>query len=696
MAKNLVVVESPAKAKTIEKFLGKKNYTVKASVGHIRDLPKSKLGIDIDNNFEPQYITIRGKGEVVSDLKKEAKKADKVFLATDPDREGEAISWHLANLLKIDDKSPVRIEFNEITKEAVTKAIKNPRTINMDIVDAQQARRVIDRLVGYKISPILWSKVRKGLSAGRVQSVATRIIKDREEEIRAFIPEEYWNIELNVQCDDKKTAKFKFIGKKLNDGKVEKIELTSEKETNDILNQIEKKKISVDSIEIKERKRSAPKPFTTSLLQQEAGSKISFATKKTMMVAQQLYEGVEVKGSGTIGLITYIRTDSQRISEEAKEASKEFIMDKFGMDYFKIYENKSSKGKKIQDAHECIRPSYINLTPDEIKDSLTKDQYKLYKLIWERFVACSMSDAVFETQNIVGLIENNVFKANGSVMKFDGFLKVYTYSKSDEVELPKFEINQDYIVKKVSGTQHFTQPPARYTESTLVKILEEKGIGRPSTYAPTIGTILARGYIQKKDNALHLTELGEIVTNIMSESFPGIVDVDFTAGMENELDMVEEGQEAWKDIVARFYPPFEEAVKLAEENLEKIQMEVEETDEICELCGNNMVIRHGRFGKFMACKNYPECKNTKPILNKVGVKCPTCKDGDVIVRKTKKGRDFYGCSTFPECKFVSWNKPNGKECSLCGSYLVEKVLKDDKVELCSNKECPNSKVKKDK
>ncbi len=696
MAKNLVVVESPAKAKTIEKFLGKKNYTVKASVGHIRDLPKSKLGIDIENNFEPQYITIRGKGDVVSDLKKEAKKADKVFLATDPDREGEAISWHLANLLKIDDKSPVRIEFNEITKEAVTKAIKNPRTIDMDIVDAQQARRVIDRLVGYKISPILWSKVRKGLSAGRVQSVATRIIKDREEEIKAFVPEEYWNIELSVQGDDKKTAKFKFVGKKNSDGKVEKVDLNSEKDTNNILAQIEKKKICIDSIEIKDRKRSAPKPFTTSLLQQEAGSKLSFATKKTMMVAQQLYEGIEVKGSGTIGLITYIRTDSQRISDEAKSAAKEFIMETFGDSYFKNYENKAAKGKKIQDAHECIRPTYVNLTPDQLKDSLTKDQHKLYKLIWERFVACSMSEAVFETQNILGIIDDNAFRANGSIMKYDGFLKVYTYSKTDEVELPKFEIDKEYAVKKSDGTQHFTQPPARYTESTLVKILEEKGIGRPSTYAPTIATILARGYIQKKDNALYLTELGEIVTNIMTESFPNIIDVDFTAEMENELDMIEEGQEAWKDIVSRFYPPFEEAVKLAEENLEKIQMEVEETDEICELCGNNMVIRHGRFGKFMACKNYPECKNTKPILNKVGVKCPVCKDGDVIVRKTKKGRDFYGCSTFPECKFVSWNKPNGKTCDLCGSYLVEKVVKDNKIELCSNKECSNSKVKKDK
>lgn len=696
MAKNLVVVESPAKAKTIEKFLGKKNYTVKASVGHIRDLPKSKLGIDVENDFEPQYITIRGKGDIVSELKKEAKKADKIFLATDPDREGEAISWHLANLLKIEEDKAYRIEFNEITKEAVTKAIKSPRKINMDIVDAQQARRVIDRLVGYKISPILWSKVRKGLSAGRVQSVATKIIRDRENEINAFIPEEYWNIELDVRGEDKKTAKFKYYGQKTSSNKIKKNELKNKEQTDKILNEIENKNIVIDSIEIKERKRSAPKPFTTSLLQQEAGSKISFPTKKTMSIAQQLYEGVDVKGSGTLGLITYIRTDSQRISEEAQEHAKEFILESYGSAYFKKYVNQASKGKKIQDAHECIRPTYINMTPDSIKDSLSKDQYKLYKLVWERFVACQMSDAKFDSQNIQGSISESVFKATGSIMKFDGFLKVYTYAKTEENELPEFELLKEYAVKKTSGTQHFTQPPARYTESTLVKILEEKGIGRPSTYAPTIATILARGYIQKKDNALFLTELGDIVTTIMEENFANIVDIDFTAEMETELDMVEEGKERWKDIIARFYPDFAESVRVAEETLEKIQMQVEETDEICELCGSNMVIRHGRFGKFMACKNYPECKNTKPILERIGIKCPVCKDGDVIVRKTKKGRDFYGCSRFPECRFVSWNRPTGEMCELCGSYKIEKITKNSKHELCSNKDCPDSKVKKDK
>lgn len=696
MAKNLVVVESPAKAKTIEKFLGKKNYTVKASVGHIRDLPKSKLGIDVENNFEPQYITIRGKGDIVSELKKEAKKADKIFLATDPDREGEAISWHLANLLKIDEDKAYRIEFNEITKEAVTKAIKNPRKINMDIVDAQQARRVIDRLVGYQISPILWSKVRKGLSAGRVQSVATRIIRDRETEINAFEPEEYWNIELDVKGEDKKIAKFKYYGHKNADEKVRKKELKNKKETDKILSSMENKDIFIDSIEMKERKRSAPKPFTTSLLQQEAGSKISFPTKKTMSVAQQLYEGVDVKGSGTLGLITYIRTDSQRISEEAQENTKDFIINNYGDKYFKKYVNNATKGKKIQDAHECIRPTYINMTPESLKDLLSKDQHKLYKMIWERFVSCLMSDAKFDSQNIQGSVSENVFKATGSVMKFDGFLKVYSYAKTEEIELPKFEIAKEYVINKTNGTQHFTQPPARYTESTLVKILEEKGIGRPSTYAPTIATILARGYIQKKDNALYITELGDIVTTIMEENFSNIVDIDFTAEMEMQLDMVEEGNEKWKDIVARFYPNFAESIRIAEETLEKIQMEVEETDEICELCGSNMVIRHGRFGKFMACKTYPECKNTKPILERIGVKCPLCKDGDAIVRKTKKGRDFFGCSRFPECKFVSWNRPTGNTCELCDSYMIEKITKNSKQELCSNKECENSKIKKDK
>ena len=688
MSKRLVVVESPAKAKTIEKFLGKNTYIVKASVGHVRDLPKSKLGVDIENNFEPQYITIRGKGDVVSELRKQAKKADRVYLATDPDREGEAISWHLSNLLRLPEDKVERIEFNEITKTAVNNAIKNPRKINMDIVDAQQARRVIDRLVGYKISPILWSKVQKGLSAGRVQSVATKIIRDREKEIENFVPEEYWDLELSVVGDDKKVSKFKYYGKQ------KKIELTSEKEVAALLKEIDKKEIKIVSIEEKERKRTAPKPFTTSQLQQEAGTKLSFATKKTMMVAQQLYEGIDIKGKGTVGLITYIRTDSQRISDEAQKASKAFIESEYGENYYKKYSYAEKKGKKIQDAHECIRPSYIEYFPEKIKSSLTADQYKLYKLIWERFIACQMADAIFDTQSIDGMIDAHVFKTSGSKLKFDGFLKVYSYAKLEETIIPQFTMEKSYKVKKINPSQHFTQPPARYTEATLVKVLEERGIGRPSTYAPTITTIIARGYISKKSNTLYLTELGDVVTNIMEQNFAEFVDIDFTAEMENELDMIEEGEENWKDFIAKFYPPLEQAVKLAEEQLEKIEAILIETDEICDVCGSNMVIRNGRFGQFLACKNYPECKNTKPILEKIGVSCPSCENGEIVVKKSKKGRVFYGCSNFPTCRFASWNKPLNEKCDRCSSLMVETNTKSGSVSVCSNRDCENSKTKK--
>ncbi len=688
MSKKLVIVESPAKAKTIEKFLGKKSYTVKASVGHVRDLPKSTLGVDVENNFEPKYITIRGKGDIVAELKKEAKKSDVVYLATDPDREGEAISWHLSKILNIPEDKVQRIEFNEITKTAVNNAIKNPRKLNMDIVDAQQARRVIDRLVGYKISPILWSKVQKGLSAGRVQSVATKIIKDREDEINKFEPEEFWNLELNVTGDDKKTAKFKYHGK----GKKE--EIKNEQEVNHILENINKKDIKITKIEEKERKRTSPKPFTTSQLQQEAGTKLSFPTRKTMMVAQQLYEGVDIKGKGSLGLVTYIRTDSQRISDEALDSLKDYILSSYGEKYYKKYADTSKKGKKIQDAHECIRPTHVEYTPDQLKDSLSSDQYKLYKLIWERYVACSMADSIFDTQNIDGEIDEYIFKTSGSKLKFDGFLKIYSFAKTEEVEIPKFTLDKEYKVKKISPTQHFTQPPARYTESTVVKALEEKGIGRPSTYAPTISTIISRGYISKKGNALFMTELGDIVTKIMEENFGKFVDVDFTAEMENELDMIEEGEENWKDFIVKFYPPLEEAVNKAEAELEKIEAVVIETDEICELCGSNIVIRNGRFGKFLACKNYPECKNTKPILDKIGIKCPQCEDGEIIVKKSKKGRVFYGCSNFPACRFATWSKPIDKKCNLCDSIMVEKVTKNGSFEICSDKNCENSKIKK--
>lgn len=688
MSKKLVIVESPAKAKTIEKFLGKKTYTVKASVGHVRDLPKSKLGVDVENDFEPKYITIRGKGDIVAELKKEAKKADVVYLATDPDREGEAISWHLSKLLNIPEDKVQRIEFNEITKTAVNNAIKHPRQLNMDIVDAQQARRVIDRLVGYKISPILWSKVQKGLSAGRVQSVATKIIKDREDEINKFVPDEFWNLELGVTGDDKKTAKFKYHGKE------KKEEIKDEKSVNKIIADIKDEKLKIIKIEEKERKRTAPKPFTTSQLQQEAGTKLSFPTRKTMMIAQQLYEGVDIKGKGSLGLITYIRTDSQRISEDALTGLKTYILENYGEDYYKKYVDTSKKGKKIQDAHECIRATHVEYTPEQVKSSLTNDQYKLYKLIWERYVACSMADATFDTQNIDGEIKKHIFKTSGSAMKFDGFLKVYSYAKSEEVEIPKFTLDNEYKVKKITPSQHFTQPPARYTEATLVKALEEKGIGRPSTYAPTISTIISRGYISKKGNALHMTELGEIVTGIMEQSFSKFVDVDFTAEMENELDMIEEGEENWKSFIAKFYPPLEEAVNKAEEELEKREAIIIETDEICELCGSNMVIRNGRFGQFLACKTYPECKNTKPILEKIGIKCPKCEDGDIIVRKSKKGRVFYGCSNFPECRFAAWNKPIDKKCELCGSIMEEKNTKNGTFEVCSDRNCENSKIKK--
>ena len=680
MGKNLVIVESPAKAKTIGKFLGK-NYIVKASVGHIRDLPKSKMGVDVENDFEPQYITIRGKGPVVNEIKKEAKKADKVYLATDPDREGEAISWHLAYLLGLDEKENIRIEFNEITKEAIKKAIKNPRKIDINLVDAQQGRRVLDRLVGYKISPILWAKIRKGLSAGRVQSVTTKLVCDREKEIEAFEPEEYWSLNLKAKTKEKKTIDFKFFGN--TDGKMD---IKTNEQVDEILRKIEKKDLEIDKIETKERKRSSQKPFTTSLLQQDAANRLSYATKKTMMIAQQLYEGIDIKGKGTTGLVTYIRTDSQRISDEAQEQGKDFIKENYGEKYYKPYVNASKKNKKVQDAHECIRPTSIGLTPEIIKDSLTKDQYKLYKLIWDRFTASMMSDALYDSQTITGKVDEYTFKASGSKMKFDGFTKVYNYSVQEEVILPTVEEGESLKVSKLEPKQHFTQPPPRYSEASLVKTLEERGIGRPSTYSPTISTILQRGYVSKKGNVLYPTELGFIVTEIMEENFDKFVDVDFTAEMEAKLDKVEDGDIRWQDIISELYNPLESAVEKAVENIEKIVLE-EETDEICDLCGSSMVVKFGRFGKFLACKNYPECKGTKPMLEKIGVKCPECEDGEVILRKSKKGRVFYGCSKFPNCKFVSWDRPVGENCPKCDSILVSVKNKSGEKIKCSNKEC---------
>lgn len=689
MAKTLVIVESPAKAKTIEKFLGKSHYTVKASVGHVRDLPKSKLGVDIENNFEPQYINIRGKGDLIKELKKEAKKSKRIYLATDPDREGEAISWHLAYILGLNQNNECRIEFNEITKDAIKKAIKSPRSINIDLVDAQQARRVLDRLLGYQISPILWQKIRKGLSAGRVQSVTTKLICDREKEIEAFIPDEYWTIDIDAKTSKEEDISLKFYGKSK-----DKMELPNEEIVNSILDNIKDKEIVVNSIESRTRKKSAPKPFTTSMLQQEAANRLSFTTKKTMSVAQELYEGIDIENEGTVGLISYIRTDSKRISEEAKEKSKEYILEELGKEYYKPdFDKEKEKGsKKVQDAHEAIRPTSVSRTPDSIKNSLTKDQFKLYNLIWRRFIASQMQDSIFDILNVECKIDDYILKATGSKMKFDGYTKVYNFIEREDKILPSINEGDILTIKDILPIQHFTQPPARYTEASLVKTLEELGIGRPSTYAPTITTILNREYVEKQGSSLHPTELGKIVTDILETNFQKFIDVDFTATMESQLDEVEEGNVPWKEVVAKSYEPLKEAIEIAKENIEKINMD-EETDEICENCGENMVIKHGRFGKFIACKNYPECKTTKPIVNKIGVKCPKCNKGEIILRKSKKGKVFYGCSNYPECDFLSWNKPTGDICDKCASYMIEKVTKSETKVICSNKECKNEMVK---
>ena len=688
MAKSLVIVESPAKAKTIEKFLGKSHYTVKASVGHVRDLPKSQLGVDIENNFEPKYINIRGKGDVIKELKKEAKKAKRVYLATDPDREGEAISWHLSYILIIDEEEKCRIEFNEITKDAIKKAIKNPRNINLNLVDAQQARRVLDRLLGYQISPILWQKVRKGLSAGRVQSVTTKLICEREEEIKAFEPKEYWTIELIASNKEGNNLTLKFYGKDN-----EKIELENEEQVKEILKTIENGNLVVTKIESRSRRKSAPKPYTTSVLQQDAANKLNFTTKKTMMVAQELYEGIDVKGEGTVGLISYIRTDSKRISEEAREKAKGYIIESIGENYYKDHtkDSKGKKEKKVQDAHEAIRPTSVDRTPDSIKDSLSKDQYKLYNLIWRRFVASQMEDSVFDVLNVECKIEDLIFKATGSKLKFDGYTKIYNFTEREDKILPSLDEGENLQIQEYDPQQHFTSPPPRYTEASLVKTLEELGIGRPSTYAPTITTILNREYVEKDGASLVPTELGIIVTKILDENFQKFMEVDFTADMESQLDQIEEGNAEWKKVVEEFYSPLAEAIRVAIEKIEKVNMD-EETDEICELCGSNMVIKYGRFGKFMACKNYPECKNTKPIVNKIGVKCPKCKEGDIIMRKSKKKKVFYGCSNYPECDFVAWNKPVEVPCEVCGSYMYEKYSKSGTKIVCSNKECKHEKI----
>ncbi len=681
MARYLVIVESPAKVKTIKKFLGS-NYVVTASNGHVRDLPKSQLGVDVEHDYEPKYITIRGKGDILAGLRKEVKKADKVYLATDPDREGEAISWHLSKALKLENKKTYRISFNEITKNAVKASLKNAREIDMDLVDAQQARRVLDRVVGYRISPLLWTKVKRGLSAGRVQSVALRIIADREEEINAFIPEEYWTLDVDLKVEGEKkplTAKFYGTDKKMT--------IRSKEELDAILSEIESEEYTIDDIRKGERMKKAPIPFTTSTLQQEASKALNFATAKTMRIAQQLYEGIDIKGNGTVGLITYLRTDSTRVSEEADQNVREYIGANFGKEYVAVSEAKSGGGNKnIQDAHEAIRPTDVSRTPVAVKESLSRDQFRLYQLVWKRFVASRMQPARYETTSIRIAAGQYRFTVAASKIVFEGFRTVYTEAEEEKEKgnvLVK-GLDQDTKLTKLDfeTKQHFTQPPAHYTEASLVKILEELGIGRPSTYAPTISTIIARRYVAKENKNLYLTEIGEVVDHIMTESFPSIVDVNFTANMESLLDGVAEGKVKWKTIIENFYPDLEEAVEKAEKEQEQVKIEDEVTDVICDQCGRNMVIKYGPHGKFLACPGFPECRNTKPYLEKIGVPCPVC-GKDIVTRKTKKGRRYYGCEDNPECEFMSWQKPSVEKCPRCGSYMVEKGNKL----LCGDGQC---------
>ena len=680
MAKNLVIVESPSKATTIKKFLGS-TYEVIASNGHVRDLPKSQLGIDIENDFEPKYITIRGKGELLAKLRKEVKKADKVYLATDPDREGEAISWHLSKALKLDDKNAKRITFNEITKNAVKQSIKQARKIDMDLVDAQQARRVLDRMVGYQISPVLWAKVKRGLSAGRVQSVALRIIADREEQINAFIAKEYWTLSGEFKIDgEKKPLAADFYGTLK-----EKMTIESKEQAEKIIEEIKKSKFEISDIKTSARTKKSPLPFTTSTLQQEAAKTLNFATQKTMRVAQGLYEGTAIKGRGTIGLITYLRTDSTRISDEAKQSAADFIRESYGGEYLNQNEKAGKSQKKIQDAHEAIRPTYVDLTPAQVKDSLSRDQFRLYQLIWKRFVASQMSDAKYETKSVKIDSDKYRFTSASSKVVFAGYLTVYQTDedKIDKKALSKkIEKGMELGLEEVDKKQHFTQPPAHFTEASLVKTLEELGIGRPSTYAPTISTIINRHYVAKEQKNLYITELGEVVNNIMKKSFASIVDVNFTAYMEGLLDRVEDGSVKWKTVVRNFYPDLHEAVEQAQKELEQVKIEDEVTDVICEECGRNMVVKYGPHGKFLACPGFPDCRNTKPYYEKIGVMCPKCGD-DIVIKKTKKGRRYYGCINNPECDFMSWQKPSEKKCPKCGGAMVEKGNKI----VCMDEQC---------
>ena len=680
MPKYLVIVESPAKVKTIKKFLGS-NYEVLASNGHVRDLPKSRLGVDVEHDYEPKYITIRGKGDILAALRRASKKADKVYLATDPDREGEAISWHLAEALKLDEKKQQRITFNEITKSAVKESLKHARPIDMDLVDAQQTRRILDRMVGYLISPLLWKKVKRGLSAGREQSVALRIIGDREDEINAFIPQEYWTMDAELQIPGEKKpliAHFYVTSKKL--------AIESSAQLEEIKAALSDEKYIVEEVKKGERTKKAPTPFTTSTLQQEAANALNFSTQKTMRLAQQLYEGVEIKGSGTVGLITYLRTDSTRISDEADAAARTYIQEQYGAEYVAEKVEANNSGKKIQDAHEAIRPTDISRTPQDVKESLSRDQFRLYQLIWKRFAASRMTPARYETITVkVGAGEYR-FNVSTSRIAFEGFRSVYIDSNEEKEETNamagKIEPGTELTLQALDCKQHFTQPPAHYTEATLVRTLEELGIGRPSTYAPTITTIIARRYVVKENKNLYMTELGEIVNNIMKDAFPSIVDVNFTANMESLLDSIGDGKVHWKTVVENFYPDLDEAVQAAEKNLEKVEIADEETDVVCEECGRNMVIKYGPHGKFLACPGFPDCRNTKPYLEKIGVACPLC-GKDIVIRKTKKGRRYYGCEGNPECEFMSWQKPVAKKCPQCGGYMVEKGNRL----VCADKAC---------
>lgn len=684
MAKNLVIVESPAKVKTIKKFLGS-NYQVAASNGHVRDFPKSQFGIDVENDYEPKYITIRGKGELLSELRKEAKKADRIFLATDPDREGEAISWHLQQALKEEPSKMHRITFNEITKTAVKESLKQPRDIDMNLVDAQQTRRMLDRMVGYSISPLLWAKVKRGLSAGRVQSVALRIICDREDEINAFIPEEYWTLEGNFSIDgEKKPLKARFYGKK-----GEKTDIHSEKEMQELLQKLKGCQYEISEVKSGERVRNAPLPFTTSTLQQEASKTLNFSTQKTMRIAQQLYEGIEIKGNGSVGLISYLRTDSTRISDEADRLAREYVSEQYGTDYVSKEEKTAKNSQKIQDAHEAIRPTDIKRTPALMKDSLSRDQFRLYQLIWKRFTASRMASARYETTSVHINAGEYLFTVAASRLVFDGFMSVYTTEDDkvkDNVISAKLQEGMVLNEPELVPEQHFTQPPAHYTEASLVKTMEELGIGRPSTYAPTISTIISRRYISKEQKNLYVTELGEVVNNIMKQSFPSIVDVNFTATMEGLLDCVEDGTVQWKTVVRNFYPDLKKSVEEAEVELEKVEVGDEETDVVCSSCGRHMVIKYGPHGRFLACPGFPECRNTMPYYEKAGVSCPKCGD-EIVIRQTKKGRRFYGCIN-AECDFMSWQKPAGKACPRCGNYMVEKGNRI----VCSEKNCGYSEV----